>query len=791
MGTAPGAFGSALRVLRERARLTQEQLAERAGLSTNAISALERGARRRPYPSTIRALAEALGLSAEERVELERVMRGRAVTRRPEPPSDGTPPHQDAALVPHPEVTVPMVVPRQPPVVVPRQLPAVGRDFVGRTADLAQLDALLSAEPASGPGVPSPVVISAIGGTAGVGKTTLALIWAHRMKDRFPNGQLYVNLRGYDPGPPAAPSDVLEAFLRALNVAPEGIPARLEERAALFRSSVDNRRLLMLLDNAGNAEQVRPLLPGSSTCVVLVTSRARLDGLAVSVGAVHVTLDVLPVADAVTLLRTLVGAARSDAEPHALTALAGSCARLPLALRLAGQRLASRPYLRITDLVDELDVETRRLDVLSAGEDAFTAVRSVFSWSYRSLSTTQARMFRLLGLHPGPDISTHAAAALAGIPLTEARQLVDGLADAHLVEHVGRDRCRLHDLLRAYAREQAQTVDTQTDRLEAVRRLVGFYLHSASVAGHLLHPRREPAMADGAPVPVQLAPVSGYDEALAWCEAERVSLVAVTSAAAEHGMFTAAWQLPNTLWSFYYIRKYWADWATVCQIGLDAARRSEDCGGQARMLSGLASVYRDLHRFDEAILHYQRALDLNRRLGDRFGEARLLSNIGDVYLGLRRYNHALDYSFRALVILREVGDPYFEGVALGNLAEAYLGLHRYDEALESFQRVLELCRKIDHRHGEGRTLIHLGETHLGLLRHDDALDHLHRAVQLCRDIGNSHGEGMAWKIVGQVHQATGRSEKARRCWQTSARILREVGGPEADEVLAQLRRLTG
>jgi tetratricopeptide (TPR) repeat protein/transcriptional regulator with XRE-family HTH domain len=767
MGEIPESFGSALRVLRERARLTQEQLAERAGLSTNAISALERGARRRPYPSTVRALAEALRLSDEERAVLERGVLGRTAPRHSNPPFDAAASHPRPAATPH-------------------QLPAVTGNFTGRLADLARLDPLLTTEPDEGSVPGSRLAISAIEGTAGIGKTALALVWAHRVKDRFPDGQLYINLRGYDPGPPAESGDALEAFLRALGVVPAGIPADLAERAALFRSTVNDRRLLLVLDNASSAEQVRPLLPGSPTCLVLVTSRARLDGLAVSVGVVRVTLDVLPVGDAVALLRKQVGPPRADRECGALAALAESCARLPLALKLAGQRAANRAHLRIADLVDELAVETRRLDVLSAGEDAFTAVRSVFSWSYHSLPAAQARMFRLLGLHPGPDISTHAAAALAGIPLAEARRLVDDLADAHLVEQFERDRCRLHDLLRAYAREQAETVDTRADQLVAVRRLVGFYLHSAARANRLLHPGRENTEVDGAPPPERPAPLGCYDEALAWCEAERASLVATIRTAAAQAMPTAAWQLPNALWSFYYIRKYWADWATVCRIGLHAAQGSGDLDGQARMLGGLATVYRDLHRFDEAIIHFRQSLELKRRLGDQLGEALMLSNLGDVYLGLRSYDRALDHSSRALLILRRIGSPYFEGIALGNLAEAQLGMRQHGEALGSFQEVLELCRKIDHRYGEGLTLIHLGEAYLGLLRYDDAIDHLDRAVRLCRDIGNTHGEGLAWKTIGDVHHAAGRPKLAHRCWRTAHRIFREVGGPEANELHAKL-----
>lgn len=770
-------FGPTLRTFRERACLTQEQLAERAALSPNAISALERGARRRPYPRTVRALAGALGLSTEERAELEGSV-SRPTVRQRRSPRPSTRSEGPADLPSSGKYSAA----EGPP--TPRQLPAVTRNFTGRMTDLAILDALLP-DPGHGPERTfdeSTSVISTISGTAGVGKTTLALAWAHRVKSRFPAGQLYVNLRGYDPGPPARPDDVLERFLRALNVTADTIPPGVEERAALFRSVVAGRRLLVVLDNAISAEQVRPLLPGSSSCLVVVTSRVDLSGLAISVGAVRIALDVLPIAEAGALLRTIIGPGRADAEPSAVAELAELCARLPLALKLAGQRAATRPHLRIADLVGELAAETGRLDVLSAGADEFTDVRPVFSWSFQSLPEPQARMFRLLGLHPGADIGHHAAAALADVAPAEARRLIDGLADAHLVEHVGRDRCQLHDLLRDYARERVAAVHPLEERLLANRRLVGFYLHGAAAASHLLHPGRDRTGVDGAPPPEHPAPLGDYDEALDWCEAERANLVAVTGLAAESGMDTAAWQLPMNLWSFYYIRKHRADWMAVSRIGFDAATRSGHLCGQARMLSSLAAVHRDLHRFDEAIDHYQRALELRRALRDRPGEASCLSNLGDAYLGLRQYAKAVDNSRRALAIVRQLDDPYSEAIALGNLSEAYLGLHRYEEALVSFGHVLELCQKISHRYGESLTLIHLGEAYLGLHRHEDAIDHLTQAVELCRDIGNTHGEGVAWRTIGQVHAATGRPDLADRCWETAHEIFRALGGPEAEEV---------
>jgi tetratricopeptide (TPR) repeat protein/transcriptional regulator with XRE-family HTH domain len=781
-------FGAALRRLRERAGLTQEQLAERAGLSVKAVSALERGERRHPYPHTVGALVAALELKPEERAVLEAGVPRRG--QRREPPATPSP------LVGREEGTRAVAdLPVQAALPVPRQLPAAPQGFIGRVADLAQLDALLSPADSreddkasdTGPaGVGRAVVISAIAGTAGVGKTALAVVWAHRVRGFFPDGQLYVNLRGYDPGPPAKPGEVLDGFLRALDVPAGKVPPTVEERAALFRSLVDGRRVLVVLDNANSAEQVRPLLPGSSSCLVVVTSRARLTGLAVSVGAVQVNLDLLPFADAVALLRSITGPQRADAEPEAVEELVRLCVRLPLALQLTGQRAAARPHAPLADLVAELADEAQRLEVLSAGTDEFTAVRPVFSWSYRNLPSGQARMFRLLGLHPGPDISTHAATALVAATPAEARCLLDGLAEAHLVEHAGRDRFLLHDLLRAYAREHAESGHTLEDRREAMGRLVGFYLHTAAAADRLLSPGRRRTLVDGAPSPGHPIAFTGYDQALEWCEIERANLVAVTRSAAETGLH-AAWQLPNNLWSFFYLRKHWADWITTHQIGLDATRHLGDPPGQARMLNGLGTAYRGLYRFDESVDHFRQALDLCREAGDRWGEGSCLSNLGDAYLGLRRYDEAIDHSRQALDIFCEVGNQYLIGVAMGNVGEAYLGLHQYDHALDQFRQVLDLCRDIDYRYGEGLTLIHLGEAYLGLRRYDEAVDHLTQALVLCREIGNQHGEGLALNNLGCAHHATGRLDTARQYWRAALVIFDNLGDPQADEVSAQLR----
>lgn len=707
-----------------------------------------------------------------------------------------------ATAEPSPEVDAPDTGARRsaellssPALPAPRQLPGIPRNFAGRELDLVRLDALLpdvgGPAPAPAPaGTPAPVV-AVVSGTPGVGKTTLAVVWAHRVKHLFPDGQLYVNLRGYDRDPPATAGDVLDGFLRALNVAADRIPPTTEGRAALFRSLVDGRRMLIVLDNAGSSEQVRPLLPGSSSCLVVVTSRIRMTGLAVSVGAFQIDLGMLSTDDAVTLLRGLLGEPRAAAEPEALRQVARLCGGLPLALRLVGQRAAVRPIGQLVELVTELIAEPRPLDVLSACDDEFTAVRSVFSWSYHALPQAQARMFRLLGLHPDAEISYHAAAAVADVSPRRARSLIEDLTDAHLIEYGSQGRYRFHDLLRAYARERTEVGDQEIDRRLALRRLVGFYLHTAAAADLALHPGRHHAAVDAAPPPDHPIAFTGYDEALAWCEAERVSLIGAIRVAVTVGMPAAAWQLAASLWSFFYIRKYWTDWIQACEVGLQSATRTGDAAGQARMLSGLATAYQDLHRFEEAINYYRRTLELELALGNQIHLGSALSNLAAVHLDLRQYDAALEYSRQAIEIFQETDDLYHGSIALGNRSEAYLGLRRYDKALEDFRIVLDHCRTIRHRYGEGLTLIHLGEAYLGLHRHDDAISHLTQALDLCREIGNTHGQGVAWKIMGEVHRAAGRAGAARQAWLESLRIFDALGSPEAQEIQTQLATAEG
>jgi NB-ARC domain-containing protein/tetratricopeptide repeat protein len=471
-------------------------------------------------------------------------------------------------------------------------------------------------------------MIFVISGTAGVGKTALAVRWAHQLQDRFPDGQLYVNLRGYHPGPPMTPEQALDCFLRALDVSVEKIPIGMDEKAGLYRSLLNGRRVLVVLDNANTVEQVRPLLPGSPGCLVVVTSRSQLAGLFIRDGAHRVSLDPLPPAEAVLLLRQIMGAARVDAEPDVAVKLARQCAYLPLALRISAERVVSRPHITLADLAGELANERDRLDVLAAHDDETTAVRSVFFWSYRTLPPAAAHIFRLLGLHAGPDISIPVAAVLAGTTPPQARLLLNVLTGVHLLEETGHDRYRFHDLLRVYAAERVATEETDHERDSAVRRLLTWYLHTADAAGRVLTPQWRYVPLDFPEAGFLPLVFTTYQQALEWCEAESANLVAATRHAAECGQHVIAWKLPAVLWNFFILRRHWADWITTHETGLAAARHLHDRYGEAWITNNLGGCYRCLGQFDEAINYLQQALVAWRELDDRWGEGWTLNRPG-------------------------------------------------------------------------------------------------------------------------------------------------------------------
>jgi tetratricopeptide (TPR) repeat protein/DNA-binding XRE family transcriptional regulator len=778
-------FGRLLRTRRRAAGWTQQELADRSGVSARSLSDLERGVRK-PYPRTAALLAGALGLDQDSLAELIAAV---------EPPAGSQPAAQP---------------PGSPNWVPPRQLPPVAAGFVGRVTELAALSELAG----SAGGRRGTVVISAIGGTAGVGKTALALRWAHRAAEWFPDGQLYVNLRGYDPDQPLTASDALARFLRALGVAGQDIPAQESERAARYRTLLAGRRVLVVLDNARQVAQVRPLLPGSEGCLVVVTSRDALTGLLVREGARRLDLDLLPAAEAAALLRELIGD-RATAAPEATAALARLCARLPLALRVAADYAMSRPADSLPDLVSELSGHGSRLDKLTAGGDDRTAVRDVFSWSYRGLTPEAAATFRLLGLHPGPDLDDYSTAALAGTTPRHARRLLDALATAYLVRPTRPGRFGLHDLLRAYAREQAAASDADESCHQGLTRLFDYYLAGAAAAMEVLFPTEAYLRPPDPPSAAEVPAMPDQAQARAWLEREWANLVAVVVYCSGHGWPRYATGLAGTLFLYLMNGQHLAEALTMYSHARQVARQSGDLASEASALNGLGSVAGQKGRFGDAVGYYQAALERYRQCGDPTGEAWTLLFLGFseqqlhghgsaagyyrqamaaydaagdspgvaralVYLAtaetkLGSYDEAARHLQLALPVLRDAGHELSEAEALERFGSLNLARGQLTEAAAFFEQSLVIFRRIDFSRGVAAETCNLGEVSLRQGHYQQAISYLRQALVQMRETGFLQAEVQALRILAEALNGTGQPAAARAELTTALRLATETG----------------
>jgi DNA-binding SARP family transcriptional activator/tetratricopeptide (TPR) repeat protein len=704
------------------------------------------------------------------------------------------------ALTPSPQLTgaVPIAVEHAPGGSVPAQLPAAVAGFTGRGDALAELDTLLAARPPTGP-------IVVIAGSAGVGKTALAVHWAHRHRDAFPDGQLYVNLAGYAPGSPMSPQRALTGFLRALGVPAEKIPLEAGETAALYRSMLADRRMLVVLDNAYAPDQVRPLLPGGQGCLTVVTSRDQLAGLTAMEGAVLLPLGVLRTDEALGLLTGLLGARRVDTEPVATAEVAALCACLPLALRIAAAHLIRHPRQPVADLAADLR-EGNRLTVLSVAGDEQSAVRAAFDLSYATLQPAAQRVFLLAGLTPGADLSAAAAAALAG---TDARQLLAELSRAHLVDEHAPGRFAMHDLLRLYAADRAGQELAAADMEAAAVRLCDFYLRATDAAARVLHPNMQrlslpgrlgqPGLPERPGRPGSGAVVFGsHAEALGWLEAERPNLVAaVTRAAAarESRQREAAWLIADAMRGYFWMRRYAADWLAVAEAGLAAATAGDETRAMAAAHLSLAQAKRWLARYPDAATHLLQARDLALRAGWDEGAAAALGSLANVYRDQGRLADAAAHHRLAREIYQRTGSRGGEATSLGNLGNVLLELGRVAEALGYLTQSLAIYQEIGARPAEAHLLNSVGCAHLILGRSPDALAYLERALALHRETGSREGEADDLNNLAELHRDEGSHATARELASASLALARESGDQrievDANNTLGTVTRLLG
>ncbi|MBQ1028328.1 tetratricopeptide repeat protein [Micromonospora sp. C95] len=741
-------FSQMVTAHRRRLGLTQEDVAAATGLAVRSIRDVESGRVARPRASTVRLLAEAFNLSDADRVHFIHAADPDLAASEGERP---------------------------------QQLPLAVPGFVGRCAELETLDSGRHPEPAKRPAV----AIFTISGMAGVGKTALALHWAHRAAGWFPEGQLYVNLRGYDEADVVDPSDALRGFLEALGVPATGIPAGLDARVGLHRSLLAERRMLLVLDNARDSAQVRPLLPGAGGCVVVVTSRDELSGLIAAEGAHPIRLNVLTGTESMSLLASRLGASRLAAEPAAAADIIDSTGRLPLALSIVAARMALHPGFPLDAFAASLRPNETMLDALADGD-----VRAVFSWSYLSLSRPAARLFRLLGLHPGPDLTAEAAAALAGQTPTCVASSLRELTRRHLLAEHLPGRYAFHDLLRAYAAELTRSAGEADESRQARHRLFDYYLHSSYPAAVLLQPQW-PTIDPVPAVPSNVRSVAkDHDAALGWFAAEHQVLLRAVRQAAETGFEAYAWQLAWALTTFFAPRGLWQEQRAAQQVALAAAERVDDLAGQAvanRLLSRAQTRLGDLDAAEKRLL---RALDLHRRLDDPTGQALTLHNHAEVCYMRGRPAEGLRHGREALRLYRSVGNRAGEARALNAVGWLYAATGDYPRAIESCTEALARQRASGDHNGQAATLDSLGFAHARLGEHDRAADCYEEAIALFRESADRYHEAETLQRLGEAREATGDVPGAVDAWRRAAQILDDLGDPAAEDAHRTLSRLS-
>jgi DNA-binding SARP family transcriptional activator/tetratricopeptide (TPR) repeat protein len=654
----------------------------------------------------------------------------------------------------------------------PAQLPTGTAHFVGRAGHLRELDEALS-----GPGVAVAVLV----GTAGVGKTSLVLHWAHRARDRFPDGQLYANLGGYSAGPPTRPLDVLNGWLRALSVDAGRIPANVDEAAALYRTIVADRRMLVVLDNAASAAQVRPLLPGGVICRALVTSRDVLSGLVAVEGARRITVDLLTQAEAVGLIRRIVGSVRVAAEPDAVAEVARLCAHLPLAVRIAAAKLAEDRHRTVAGFAETMRTD-HRLSALAVTGDEEAAVRVAFERSYATLPAPARLLFRLLGTLPGADVPVAAVAALVDVPPAEARRRLDVLSTAHLVTPVAAERYALHDLLRLFARELTAAEDTDADRATALARMLVWYRDAAGVAERLLRPAERPTFA------LETTPVAFADEtaALAWLDRESVNLIdAVESAATDHPRL--AWQIAAAMYGWLTRRYQRARWIALYQVARAAAVEAGDEEGEAVITGRLAIAWAMLGHTEECIAACRRAHQLRLRSGDRLGAATALLNMAAAQVNAGRPGAAIDALNDAVATAGDApGQGHFTTLVHSNLAETYQLAGRSDLARHHYERALAVSATATGKRDRAHILISFAGFCAGTGELGSAITAAEDGRRLAEDTGDIALAAEADEQRGRALAVLGDRPAALDCLYRALATYEEIGHRETEVLRAHI-----
>jgi DNA-binding SARP family transcriptional activator/tetratricopeptide (TPR) repeat protein len=737
------------------------------------------------YRAAHRALVDELGI--EPGPELQALQRRILRASEPEPGATasnqpGTPLVAGRSSAPAVVLAVPAAaeLASAPP---PRQLPATVRHFTGRDAECAELAKRLDETETAGTGL-----IIAVDGMAGVGKTALAVHWAHSVADRFPDGQLYLNLRGFDPtGSPMTTPAALRAVLNAFGVPDNSVPVDADARAGLYRSLLADRRVLVVLDNALDANHVRPLLPGGARCAVVVTSRTELTGLVAGEGAYRLGLGLLDADEARALLAAHLGAGLVNREPAATADLVDRCARLPLALTVAAARAASHPDFPLAVLAAEVRDAGRRLDALDAGDQA-TAVRAVFSWSYRRLSVRTAAVFRLAGLSPGPDLTAPAAASLAALPGSAATRALRELARAHLATEAAPGRYQLHDLIRVYALEQGERTDSDEVRRAAATRILDYYVYTAHAAALLIDPARQsPPLPPRPPGVVAEEPTTVAD-ALAWLEAERAVLVAAVDAAARAGLAEHASRLPWELAPFFDRRGDWHDYDATQRVALLVATDRDDLSGQARVHRHLGRARFAVGAFDEAEAHLMQALRLYERLDVVPAQAGVHQDLARV-----RQPHdaaaALRHARRAYELYETLGYAPGQALALNRIGWCHALTGAARESILFHARAMCMQHGLGNRYAVALAWEGLGYAYHALLRYQAAAAYYRRAIEVFAEFQDRYNEGTTLGRLGDTSLAAGDATGARDAWGRAFAILSEMHHPEAADVRAKLAAL--